>query len=486
MALPALNTQKIDGALGVLPPSSGRPLAIAGPADSGTQNTPAGFARTKDVVATFGGGPLVEAACYALERFGRPVVLVRTAATTAGAAGTIDVTGVTGTSVVSVTSGPAPNDTYDVWVKVITGGTRGTAGITYQVSLDGGVNYGSTQAVGTATAISLSGVGTLGFDLAAGTLLAGDLIKLRTTQPICTSSDVNALATALKNSSLDWEMLLLASPVDATVGGALDTLISGMSAQGRPRMWIGNTRVPTLAESESTYLTAMQAISSAYSTTVGELCAGSCRVPSSLPGRNAIRELPIAYAVAAKEASVDQDVNVAQINAPGGPLLGVQIRDANGNPDRHDEAISPGLDDARFTTLRTWPGYPGVYVTRPRVFSPQGSDFSITPHLRVFNLFWQTLHSYFVARLNKPVRVNKTTGYILESEALEIEKGAEAALRAVLLTKPKASGVTVVVSRTDNLLSTKTMNVDARLVPLAYPETINLSLGFTNPALRAV
>lgn len=486
MSLPAVNVTKLDGALGVLPPSSIRPLAIIGPADSGATNTPAGFARTKDIISTFGGGPAVEAACYALEQYGQPIVFMRTAATTAGAAGTIDVTGVTGTSVVSVVGSPAPNDTYDIWLKFVTGGTRGADGITYQISLDAGTNYGPVTALGTATSITVSGVGTLAFALAAGTIVAGDLVKLRTTQPTCVAADVTAAFTALKGSALNWELVLLASPVDATVGAALDAGIATLATAGRPRVWIGNTRIPALAESESTYLTAMGVISAAYSTTVGGLCAGSVRVASSIPGRNAIRELPLAYSVAAKECSNRPHVDIAQLDAPGGPLPGVQVRDANGNPDRHDEAVNPGLDDLRFTTARTWPGYSGVYVTRPRVFSPEGSDFSIMPHLRVFNRFHETLYRFFVKRLAKPVRVNKATGFILEADALELEKAAESVLRGELLGAPMASGVRVVVSRTDNLLSTKTMNVDARLYPLAYPEFINLSIGFINPAIRAV
>jgi hypothetical protein len=73
---------------------------------------------------------------------------------------------------------------------------------------------------------------------------------------------------------------------------------------------------------------------------------------------------------------------------------------------------------------------------------------------------------------------------ILETEALEIEAGANVQLRSVLLAKPKASDVVFVLSRTDNLLSTRTLTGDVRVVPLAYPETIQISVGFFNPALQ--
>ena len=50
---------------------------------------------------------------------------------------------------------------------------------------------------------------------------------------------------------------------------------------------------------------------------------------------------------------------------------------------------------------------------------------------------------------------------------------------------PKASGVGFTLSRTDNLLSTKTMNCTCRIVPLAYPEFIEAEIGFENPAIQA-
>jgi uncharacterized membrane protein YphA (DoxX/SURF4 family) len=67
---------------------------------------------------------------------------------------------------------------------------------------------------------------------------------------------------------------------------------------------------------------------------------------------------------------------------------------------------------------------------------------------------------------------------------LLVVAAALAVLRDTLLAQPKASGVLFALSRTDNLLSTKTMTGQARVIPLAYPEVISLDLGFFNPALQ--
>ena len=59
-------------------------------------------------------------------------------------------------------------------------------------------------------------------------------------------------------------------------------------------------------------------------------------------------------------------------------------------------------------------------------------------------------------------------------------------MRSVLRTKTKASDVDFELSRTDNLLSTKTLTGQARITPLAYPKQINVDIGFFNPALQVL
>ena len=194
--------------------------------------------------------------------------------------------------------------------------------------------------------------------------------------------------------------------------------------------------------------------------------------------------LHVAFAVAPLVASVPEHIDVADVNL--GAIVGASLTDANGNNVYHDESINPGLDDDRACTLRTWDGdVQGVYVTRPRVFSANGSDFSILPLRRVMNRARIAVRSFLIRRLNQPVLLDKRTGYILEKEALEIEAGCNAAIRSVLGAEPMASGWSTAVHRDDNILTTKTMNVDVRLVPLGYVEFINETIAFENPALAA-
>jgi hypothetical protein len=478
MTQPSVTITELDGALGVLPPSAGALFALVGVSSIGTVDQPATYARVKDVVAAFGVGPLVEAAAHYIERYGRPVVLVRAASAVDGAYGTLDDDGVTGTSVVTTTAATQPLDDYEVLVRIVTGGTIGAAGITYRYSLDGGRTMSPVQALGTATTLAVAGTG-VSFSLAAGTLAAGNEWSVRTSAPNWDATTIADALDALRDSAVTWELAHVVGALAATTFDAIDPKFTGMAAVGKYRAWIGSFRMPNEGESEASYLTAFSAAFGSKASVHGMVCAGAAQITSSVSGRAYRR--PAVFAIAAREASVSQEINTADVNL--GALPGVSVRDSIGNPLHHDESVTPGLDDARACVLRTWDGVQGVYVNRPRLLSAEGSDYQLLPHRRVLNIAHDVLRGFFLRRLNKPVRVDATTGFILEADALEIEAGARAVLRAALLAKPKASAIQFALSRTDNLLSTKTMTGSARVVPLAYPETITLDVGFINPAL---
>jgi len=478
---------ELEGALGILPPSAGALLAILGTSSKGPVNTPAAYARVSDVVADFGLGPLVEAAAHPLTKFGRPVLLCRSGDTTAGTLTSAVLTG-TGTATVDVSGSPAPIDDFEFYVIIVTGGVLGTAGITFKWSLDGGRTLSAETALGTALVFEFPDSGDpavddveLTFGVATETLVAGDVITFRSTAPQWDATELTAALTALRNTSTLWDIVHVLGEQDATTFAALDTAVSGMAAYSKDRLFIAHTRIPDIAETEATYKTALDAIFGSLSTVYGALAAGACKVPSGVTGRQYLR--PASWYTAGHHAVVSEEVNLANVRV--GLQGGVSIVDAQGNPDDHDESVNPGLDDSRFMVLRTWAGRPGVYLNRPRIFSTPTSDYQLIPHRRVINLAKRIVRSYLEERVNLEILVNGSTGYILESEALEIEAGALAALRGALLAKPKASAIEFTVSRTDNLLSTKTMNCECRIIPLAYPEFINVDIGFSNPALVA-
>jgi hypothetical protein len=482
MTQPKVTITELDGAIGVLPPSEGALYAVCGVSSSGPVATPATYARIPSLVADFGQGPGVEAAAYYIEKYGAVVFTRAAAETTAGAAGTVDDDDVDGTSVITADDTTTePYDDYEVLFRVVLGGTIGTGPITFRYSLDGGRTMSPLISLGTANTYTIPNSGVT-LDFAAGTLVSGDEATFRTSAPKWTTTEIAAAIDALKNSLVTWEIVHVVGDLAGADFDVVDPKFAAMRALGKFKSWVGNFRMPDLAESEATYLAAFGSAFNSRSTVYGEICAGAAQIISSVSARQYRR--PISFAVAAREASVSHEVNIADVNL--GSLPGVSLYDDAGINTHHDESLNPGLDDLRATVLRTHEGLQGVYVNRPRILSAEGSDFQLMPHRRVLNLAEAVLRAYFIRRLNKPIRVSRTTGFILEEEAREIEARATAALRSALLAKPKASGVQFVLSRTDNVLSTKTLTGDGRVIPLAYPEFINVSVGFLNPALQVV
>jgi len=482
MSQPSVTITELDGALGILPISAGRLLAVVGVSSTGPIDTPATYARVSQLTADFGIGPMVEAAAYSIEKFGRPVLVVRTGQSTPGSypAGAAVVFTGTGTSVVTVDVATEPDDDFEPSIRVISGGTIGVAGITFRWSLDGGRTLSPVTALGVANTFTFPTSGGVTIDFAAGTLVAGDTVYFVAKAPKWNTTEVASALDALFATAASWESAFVTGDIASTDFDVIDPKFSAGLTSGKYHGWIGSVRMPDLGESEAAYLASVSGAFASKATIFGELCAAAAKVSSSVSGR--IYRRPVAFCVAPREGFYSEEINIADVNL--GSLLGVSIRDANGNPDEHDESLNPGLDDARFTVLRTWDGVQGVYVNRPRILSAAGSDFDLFTKRRVINLAHAALRLYFIRRLNKPIQVDTTTGFILESEALEIENGALAAMRSVLLAKPKASGVQFALSRTDNVLSTKTLTGQARVIPLAYPEFIELEVGFLNPALQ--
>lgn len=388
------------------------------------------------------------------------------------------------------TNSAAPSDDYDIAVRVVTGGTRGSAGITYQVSLNYNAalsesdnNWGPTTALGTDTTITVANT-NVAFALAAGTLVAGDLWFCRCNGPTCSGGDVQTAVDVIATWATEWEHLVFCAPVTTAIATILDGLMATMRARGQfTCFWSAAVRGPSSVETDATYQTALATELAALATTFGHVGSGTTQHQSAVPGRANFYRRPALIAYAAKLGKVSEEVDIAQPVSPGGPLSRIMIADGNGNLLHHDETIQPGLDDLRLGSLCSQPGRAGVYLTNPHIRSAEGSDFEFVQHRRVMNLFEATLYAYFSLRLSKDVFVNPKTGFLLESEAIEMERGALSLLRSVL--KAKASGFSVSVARDDNLLSTKTVSVDGGCVPKGYLKQINISTGFTNPALIA-
>jgi hypothetical protein len=464
MTVPNARIRKTDGNTGVVRPGADGICAIIAPSATGTANQAASYAKGRTLGEDFGGGLLPEFGAWMLQFTEKPIVAVRATASVAAALSAVSHVGA-GTSVVTATGTPV--DDYQASVKIVAGGTIGVAGATYQVTLDGGVSWSPVTALGVATSIALltptGGATGITVAFAAGTLLAAQTETFTATAARMNNADLVLALEALRVSSLPFESILVAGPLDATMAATIAAWRLLRDSDGRYYSWASNWRPQDEGESDAAYLIAIVAALGNSADQFGMVHGGSFDCASPLTGLLLRRDASLAVMTRAMSIPIGQMPSLVS----AGPLVGVSIKDTRGNPKYYDEALSPGLDAARFASLRSFPDRPGAYVNLPRLFSAPGSDYVFYPHARVMNRACKIAKDMLTERLSMGVRKDEN-GHILEVDALEIDQLITETLMGEL--GAHCTGVGLILSRTDDLASNgeKTLTGELWCVPLVY------------------
>jgi hypothetical protein len=481
MTIAEISFYEVDGQLGAVD-NSELPIAIAGLALRGSYE-PRLFARYEDAVAEYGAGDLIEAGAVQIKDWSKPALLCRINAADVGEA-TLVLTGWTGTATPAVHSaGLAPIETAEYRIKCISGGTRGTDGITYVESYDGGRSYGPLKQLGVAIAFTLNAaiVGTVVIDLGAGTCTAGEEFIVRTVAPIPTAAEVTTAVDQLGVHSQDWDCLEVSCPIDATIASALDTALATMSGRVQERYWVANARLPLPSESIPTYVTAMTAAWGSYSTLRGHVFPGNCHFVSRVNQLKCVR--PRVWAVAPYIDRLPRQIDPAHLD--NGALPGVTLVDDNGNPQLHDERIWPAFDALRLSSLYS-AGRDGVFIGNARTKSPVGSDYRYVQIRRVINVSKRILYAYLRKVLNKDVIVSKKTGRLTPSYVRFLKSGAETSVLSVLSVGPMVSSIEVTPDGNAQVLTNETVDFDFDVVPKGYIKNIRVRVSMRNPAMTVV
>lgn len=448
--IPRVKFTKSDGNTGATPPSTLGIAAIIAIASQGSVNIPSTYARGDLAFNDFSDGYLAEDVSMIIDESGNQAVAIRPTTTNAAAYGTIAYTGsgTVGGGGFIVGTATAVDD-FDFVVKFITGGTTGSTGITFQYSYDGGDNFSATVALATGLVVTIADQNghTLGsFTLTtAKTVVTGDSFVCSVTGPTMADGDLAASLEALRLFKGPWECVAIHGLVaDSTNVGSVDTWLAARELEGKFRFFLMHTALKGTT-AEATYLTNMTTAYENVSSDRGGICADGGFVTQAIRG-TAQRRSSLIPTLA---RIMGESFEVMASRVSDGPLAATQIDDANDNPVFHDEALYPGLDDLHLTALRSINGKPGAFVNLPRVISVDGSDYVFIPHIRMMNQGCEAAWAVLSNLLSAGVLRDKTTGFILESEAQRIEALVNGALD--LVYAGKISGWSFALSRTDNI-----------------------------------
>jgi hypothetical protein len=287
-------------------------------------------------------------------------------------------------------------------------------------------------------------------------------------------SDVNAAFVALLADPRDWGWVHLvgtaASIAAAMVMAAvLDTQMTAASAKYKYGFAI--LELPT--DDDANIITGTAGFASVRVSPVADYA----ELTSVLTGRTMKRHAAWPYAARLGRIAVQRHPGCFE----DGPLPGVGAL-------YRDENATPGLHEARITTLRKFDGEEaGRYVTGGRMFAPAGSDFADVQFRRVMDKACRLNRARVLRWLNRDLKVDRVTGFLTKDEIAAIETDVTQYLRAGLKAGDsegaEVSDVEYVVTPDNPILTNKTIYGKLRVLSKAYAEWIDTELGFTNPAL---
>lgn len=188
--------------------------------------TPRVYSSTKALLGQHGYSQGADYVSQHIDETGQPVVFVGMPIATQGVQTWKDSSGVVGTSRITVSFGASgPLEEVDATFEVTTGGTIGTNGIVGTLSMDGGRTE-KTIRLGEAASYVVPYLGiTLNFG--AGTLVAGDVFKFRTTAPMWDSTGLQDARTALAGQQkLARSWLVIGDLPNSTFGGYVVTQVN--------------------------------------------------------------------------------------------------------------------------------------------------------------------------------------------------------------------------------------------------------------------
>ncbi len=224
----------------------------------------------------------------------------------------------------------------------------------------------------------------------AGTLKTGDIIQNHTIGPKWSTADLGYAFTALKDSSIDFGVVVIAGPVSAaeaaTISAGCDTLAEG----GKMAPVLFATRNMNSGESEETWLAAVDADFAALEDNRLAVCAVPARCTIDDGNRVGIFDTAGLPNIAARVMGVAK-ISESPSWVDAGAIEGVSLVDSAGNllATAHDEGGDiQGLDSSHIITFRRLPDPTrryGAYMTRPWVKFAAGDRIQFFPSRRVAN-----------------------------------------------------------------------------------------------------
>lgn len=442
--------------IGVSPVVAQTPITI-----TGTMNA-------QKIRERLGFSPLADAVMDSVENGSNRVICIPVAASVAGALGAITKTG-TGSG--SCTASGSPHNAFDIIVVFTGQGGLNTA--VFKYSINGGYSYSGelTLPLNGIVEIPLTGV-TLTFTQVQGeestAYIVGDKYALGTAAPQMTNQDVLGAIEHLKHLKQDFEFVHIVGESQKSLWAAVSVEQVILAQQHhKPVFFVLEAYNKTAQETLDDYVFALDVDRLGLNNYDLQIVAARS-LYTRMDGTT--REINNAGIVCGlySRARVQQSIGETRTFS----IPETKMRELR--PVGIEDYISV-LDSAKYLTFRNYSGLSGYYVTNARVMAPEGSDFRYAEDVRVKNKIIKQTRAEALLHLQRDIDLEDVQGS-LEAIAKFVESPLDEMARA-----KEISSATISVPPDQDILTTETLRLVIRYVPVGYLREIVLDIGMTNP-----
>jgi hypothetical protein len=478
--LPSQTITVRDGGIGL--PSSGVAYPLVwGHSSLGTANTLYFSTNPNTLRDTLGQGQAVEQA-LPLIRTNGGVLVMKTAASTAGAAGSVTKTTAT-TSTGTVTVAGAAFDAYQVKIRIKATGALGVSRFDYSLDqLGNSPTYSEEITVPSGGTYVIPSTNlTLTFVPGAGPIIfeIGDSHVFACTAPQYTTADLATAATALllvlgtyKIEQMTFTGRSVSGAAAATMAAAVATVTGQLEARHRWTRAIMDGGNDTGANVKTAF--------ASFSSSRVAVCFGTADVPTLNPHAGwGVPRFTASAVFSERAAGADLSENLGRVASGAVRCSAIQ----------NDENVTQSFLEAdKINTLRTLDGETGFFCTNGYLRSASGSDFIYYDWGRVVDRACRVVFETLQPWLLRKVRIlTDGSGTLDPRDAIRIETAITTALRAAL-KGPTVEGVPdmdhvtdlkVTVDLTNNVKLNRQIHTVVQLVPTFPIENAATELGLT-------
>jgi hypothetical protein len=145
---------------------------------------------------------------------------------------------------------------------------------------------------------------------------------------------------------------------------------------------------------------------------------------------------------------------------------------------------STAIHDKGFITLRKYAGKAGYYFSDDPTATAATDDYSSLARGRVIDKAVRLTYAAYVEEILDEVRVNPENGQISAAQAGYYRAIVERVINNTMTANDEIEAVDALVEPAQNVLGTNKICIDLRITLVGYAKDIQVTLGFTNPALN--